>query len=93
MTSIQFQPWSGRDTFETEATAENGRWLSLYVGPVRDCPWSRWLYTVDTCENTSEHDLRHIAVGIAYSPDTAKTEAEAAARCWLRPTPRLEAIN
>lgn len=93
MTCIEFQPWSGNDTIETEATAVDGRWLSLYAARLPACPWNRWIWTVDTPENPGEHELRPIAMGIAYSPETATTEAEAAARNWLRPTPRLEAIN
>lgn len=92
MTTITIQPWDGNEAFETEAAAGN-RWLSLYAAPLPACPWNRWIWTVDTLDNAGEHDLRPIAIGIAYSPETATTEAEAAARLWLRPTPRLEAIN
>lgn len=93
MTNITIRPWDGNEVIETEATAADDRWLSLYAAPLPACPWSRWIWTVDTYENASEHELRPIAIGIAYDPETAKTDAEAAARHWLRPTPRLEAIN
>lgn len=93
MTSIIIPPWDGIDAFETEATADDGRFLSLHTSPVLKCPWGRWMWTLDTQENAGDHELRPIAMGIAYDPETAKTEAEAAARHWLRPSPRLEAIN
>lgn len=92
MTSITIQRWDGSEAFETEATAADGRWLSLYVAPLPACPWNRWIWTVDTCENASEHNLRPIAMGIAYSKNEATAAAEEAARHWLRPTPRLEAV-
>ncbi len=92
MTSIVIQPWDGKLAFETEATAADGRFLSLYTAPFPACPWDRWIWTVDTHENAGDQELRPIAMGIAYCPKTATTEAEAAARRWLRPTPRLEAV-
>lgn len=90
--TVIFLEWGGDATFETEAEASDGGWLSLYVGAVQDCPWGRWLWTVDTRENAGQHELRPIGMGITYSPETAMTEAEAAARHWLRPTPRLESV-
>ncbi|WP_288430445.1 hypothetical protein [uncultured Agrobacterium sp.] len=93
MTSIEIQPWSGNVAFETEATAADGRFLSLYVAPLPACPWDRWIYTVDTHENADDHELRPVAMNIAYGKDAAFAAAEEAARQWLRPAPRLEAIS
>jgi hypothetical protein len=92
MTSIEVQPWSGNVAFETEATASDGRFLSLYTAPLPACPWSRWIWTVDTQAEAGDHELRPIAIGIAYSQDEAFAAAEEAAGSWLRPTPRLEVV-
>lgn len=93
MTSIKIQPWSGDLAFETEATAADGRFLSLYAAPLPGCAWDRWVYTVDTKMEDDDDNLRPIAMGIAYSKEEAIAEAEEAARQWLRPTPRLVAIS
>lgn len=93
MDKIKIDEWAGMTTFCTEATAADGSFLSLYAGPVADCPWKRWLWTVDTQAGAGEHELRPIAMGIAYSKEEAIAAAEEAARQWLRPTPRLEAIS
>jgi hypothetical protein len=88
---ISFREWGGRDTFETEAEASDGRWLSLYVGPVKDCPWRRLLWTVDTQTGSDQHELRPLAMGIEYTVEAAKARAEAAAHRWLSPS--LEAVQ
>lgn len=93
MTNIKIQPWSGNVAFETEATAADGRFLSLYAAPLPACPWDRWIYTVDTRENADEHELRPVAMNIAFSMEAAFAAAEEAARRWLRPTPRLESVS
>lgn len=92
MTSITIKPWDGEEAHETEAKATDGRFLSLYIAPLPACPWGRWIWTVDTCENAGDHELRPVAMGIAYSKEEATAAAEEAARRWLRPTPPLEAV-
>ncbi|PDS61267.1 hypothetical protein CO653_34155 [Rhizobium anhuiense] len=92
MTSIEIQPWDGSEALETEATAADGRWLSLYTAPLPACPWGRWVWTVDTQAGAGDHELRPVAMGIEHSPETARAAAEAAARHWLQPRPRLEAV-
>lgn len=93
MTTITLPPWDGKEALETEATAADGRWLSLYAAALPACPWQRWLWTVDTPEDPGEHDLRPIAIGIAHSPEGATTAAETAAKHWLQPTPPLTIIT
>lgn len=91
MTSIKIQPWSGSsDAHETEAEALDGRWLSLYAGRLPACPDGRWAWTADTYIGIDK--LRPIGTGIAFSSEEAMSAAEDAARCWLRPTPRLEPV-
>lgn len=90
---VTIDEWTGDVAFVTEATAADGRFLSLYAAPLPACPWGRWIYTVDTCENADDHELRPVAMNIAYGKEEAIAEAEEAARQWLRPTPRLAAIS
>ncbi len=92
MTTITIKPWSGDIAFETEATATDGRFLSLYATPLPACASGRWFYSVDTHENAGADNLRPLTKEIAYSKEEAFAAAEEAARNWLRPTPRLEAV-
>lgn len=92
MDTVTFDTWDGDVAFTTEATAADGRFLSLYVAPLPACAWDRWIWTVDTCENTGNHELRPIGMGIAFNKEEATAAAEEAARNWLRPKPRLEAV-
>ncbi|MCQ1799741.1 hypothetical protein NOI87_31595 [Neorhizobium galegae] len=84
--------WTGDISFSAEATAADGRFLSLYVAPLPGCAWDRWVYTVDKKEEADDDNLRPIAIGIARNKEEAIAEAEEDARQWLRPTPRLEAV-
>ncbi|BCH63271.1 hypothetical protein RvVAT039_04870 [Agrobacterium vitis] len=90
--TVTFDEWVSGAAFVTEATASDGRFLSLYAAPLPACPWKRWIYTVDTCEDAGEHELRPIAMGIAFNKEAAFAAAEEDARQWLRPTPRLEVV-
>lgn len=92
MTTIIIAPWDGGLAYETEAIATDGRFLSLYTAPLPACPWGRWAWTVDTQAGAGDHELRPVAMGIAYSKDEAIAAAEEAAENWLRPRPRLEAV-
>lgn len=83
--------WDGNATFECEATTADGHWLSLYVGPVQDCPFGRWLWSVDTQAGSGEHDLRPLGLGVEYGPEPAKSAAEEAARRWFYPNLELVA--
>ncbi|MCJ9668596.1 MULTISPECIES: hypothetical protein [unclassified Neorhizobium] len=91
--TITIDEWSGDISFTTEATAADGRFLSLYAAPLPACPWDRWVYTVDTNVEAGDHELRPVAMNIAYGKEAAFAAAEEAARQWLRPTPRLEAVS
>jgi hypothetical protein len=92
MSRIIILPWDGAAVVETEATAPDGRWLSLYAAPLPACAWGRWIWTVDTHLGGGDHDLRPVAMGIAYNKDEATAAAEEAARNLLRPRPRLKAV-
>lgn len=91
--TVTIDEWAGDVAFVTEATASDGRFLSLYAAPLPACPWNRWIWTVDTQAGAGEHELRPIAMGIACSKDEAIAVAEEAARRWLRPTPSLESVS
>ncbi|PYE29054.1 hypothetical protein C8J32_101917 [Rhizobium sp. PP-CC-3A-592] len=91
-TDIIIESWDGDLAFTTEATASDGRFLSLYAAPLPACVWGRWMYTVDTSEEAGDHELRPIAMEIAYTKEDAFAAAEEAARQWLRPTLRLELV-
>lgn len=91
--TVTIDTWGGNVAFVTEATASDGRVLSLYAAPLPACPWNRWIWTVDTQAGAGEHELRPIAMGIACSKEEAIAVAEEAARQWLRPAPRLEAVS
>jgi hypothetical protein len=90
---VTIDEWAGDLSFAAEATAADGRFLSLFAAPLQGCAWDRWVYTVDTKMEDDDDNLRPIAMGIAYSKEEAIAEAEEAARQWLRPTPRLAAIS
>ncbi|MCM2403436.1 hypothetical protein NBH20_19875 [Rhizobium sp. S153] len=91
--NVTIDEWTGGISFSAEATAEDGRFLSLFAAPLPGCAWDRWVYTVDTKMEDDDDNLRPVAMGISYSKEEVIAEAEEAARQWLRPTPRLEAIS
>lgn len=91
--TVTIEKWTGNVAFVTEATANDGRFLSLYAAPLPADTQERWVYTVDTNIDAGEHELRPVALNIAYGKDAAFAAAEEDARQWLRPTPRLEAIS
>ena len=94
MTStVTIDEWAGDVAFVTEATASDGRFLSLFAAPLPACPWGRWIYTVDTNIEAGDRELRPVAMNIAYGKEAAFAAAEEDARQWLRPTPRLEAVS
>ena len=90
---VTIDEWTGDISFSAEATAADGRFLSLYVAPLPGCAWDRWVWTVDAKEEEDDDNLRPIGIGIVRSKAQAIAEAEEAARQWLRPTPRLEAVS
>jgi hypothetical protein len=90
--TVTFDRWAGNVAHVTEATADDGRFLSLYVGPLPACPWNRWCWTVDTQVGAGDNELRPIAIGIEYARETAQAVAEEAARKWLAASLRPEAV-
>lgn len=91
--TVTIDEWTGDISFSAEATATDGRFLSLYVAPLPACAWNRWVWTVDAKEEEDDDNLRPIGIGIATSKAKAIAEAEEAAKQWLRPTPRLEVVS
>lgn len=91
--TVTIDAWAGNVAFVTEATASDGRFLSLYAAPLPACPWGRWVYTVDTNVEAGDHELRPVALNIAYGKEAALAAAEEDARQLLRPTPRLEVVE
>ena len=90
--TVTIDEWAGDVAFVTEATASDGRFLSLYAAPLPACPWDRWCWTVDTQVGAGDKELRPIAIGIEYSRETAQATAEEAARKWLSALLRPEAV-
>lgn len=90
--AVTIEAWAGDVAFVTEATASDGRFLSLYAVALPADPWGRWIYTVDTNIEADDHELRPVAMNIAYGQEAAFAAAEEDARQLLRPTPRLELV-
>lgn len=82
--TVTIEAWAGNVAFVTEATASDGRFLSLYAAPLPADPWGRWIYTVDTNIEAGEHELRPVALNIAYRQEAAVAAADASAGKWLR---------
>lgn len=73
--TVTIEEWAGKVAFVTEATASDGRFLSLYTAPLPADPWGRWVYTVDTNIEAGDRELRPVALNIAYGKESAFSAA------------------
>lgn len=70
--------------------AVGSRCLSIGVEPLRDSPWEQAVWMIHT---PHRGDARKLDSDLAMTLDDGKAAAEEAARNWLRPKPRLQAVS